>query len=82
MDVLHPILPQQILPIPCAGDLGRGLIRKQGFRMGIEGDGSGFAAQLRCQSMACLQQRLMSDVDTVKKAQRVNSFLVFHSVTG
>ena len=82
MNVAHAILPQQILPVPGAGDQGRCVIGKQGFRVGIKGDGGGFTAKLRRQCAAGFQQRLMPQMATVKNTPRVTSSLCFHTITG
>ena len=78
-DGLDPIVPQQQLPVMDGGNQRRIAVGKQAHGMIIEGDCRGFAALLRSQRAAAAQKRLMSQMDTVEKAQREDLILVFHN---
>ena len=81
MNFVNAVFPQKQAAVMCSGQQRRGIMGKQGLGVLIKGQRGSTAAVLCRQIAAGLQKRLMSQMDPVKEAQRVNSFLVSHMLT-
>ena len=72
------VAPQQMLPVCGTADQFRSLAAEQGFGMALKGNGSGLRIQLCRQTAALPQQRLVSPMNAVKKAQGKYPLSFFH----
>ena len=79
--MIHAEMTKQVLSVLDGRNQQRRMIGKQGTGMGFERNGSGGATQFLRVFEAGLQQRLMTNMNTVKKTQCVNSFLFSHKIT-
>ena len=68
------MLGQNPFPGFRGGQQGRSLALDQGIRVVAEGHHTGLAARGLCQRPAGIQQRLMTQMNTVKKTQGVDCF--------
>ena len=73
----HPADPAAQQPLPVRGgvDEHRGRAQHQGVRVIPEGHNSGVQSVFRRQTAAFVEKGLVPQMDTVKKAQRINRFL-------
>ena len=69
MDIFHALLLQQPLPVGICIDKSGTLGGKQRQRMTVKGDDRGLGAMGLGKGKALLQQRLMTQMDSVKKSQ-------------